>query len=36
MKINKYKIQAFALLLVLLTFVGCDDKDFLEERPYDQ
>ncbi len=33
MKSNKYKIQVFTLLLVLLTFVGCDDESFLEETP---
>jgi hypothetical protein len=33
MKSNKYKIQVFTLLLVLLAFVGCDDEGFLEETP---
>jgi hypothetical protein len=33
MKINKFKIQVFTLLLLLLAFVGCDDEQFLTETP---
>jgi hypothetical protein len=32
MKINKIQIPVFTLLL-LLTFIGCDDEDFLTEKP---
>lgn len=32
MKINKIKTQVFTLLL-LLTFIGCDDEKFLTENP---
>lgn len=32
MKINNIKIQVFTLLL-LLTFIGCDDEGFLTEKP---
>jgi hypothetical protein len=33
MKINKYKIQVFTLLMLLLTSIGCDDESFLQEEP---
>ena len=32
MKINNIKIQVFTLLL-LLTFIGCNDEEFLTEKP---
>lgn len=33
MKIDKIKIQVFALVVLLLASVGCNDKDFLTEKP---
>lgn len=33
MKSNKYIIQVFTLLLLVLGVVGCDDESFLEETP---
>jgi len=33
MKIYKFKIQVFTLLVLLLAFIGCDDEKFLTEDP---
>ncbi len=33
MKIHKFELRIFTLLLLVLAFVGCDDEGFLEETP---